>query len=237
MKQPRVDVGTIRREQITDAAVAIIADQGIQHLSLSEIETRAGMSRGQLTYYFKTKEDILLAVFDRLLQQMRERALAGDGSGKKCPMHGTGWERLEPFLSFFLLTPPAAPEFHALQYTFLSQIGHREDFRQRLASLYEEWRSHMAKDLDADLKQRSHGPAVSPRTFASLIQSILHGLAMQRAADPGAYDRQEMHDLCLHLLSSFLRPAPDARNGHSSAHPEPAAGSRRAASRPERSED
>ncbi len=67
MKSPRVDVGRIRREQIVEAAVAIIAEQGIQNLSLSEIEKRAGMSRGQLTYYFPSKEDILLAVFDRPL--------------------------------------------------------------------------------------------------------------------------------------------------------------------------
>ena len=55
------------------AAVAVIAEQGLQNLSLSEIETKAGMSRGQLTYYFPTKEAILLAVFDRLVSLMVQR--------------------------------------------------------------------------------------------------------------------------------------------------------------------
>ena len=40
-----------------------------------------------------------------------------------------------------------APEFDALQYTFLSQIGHRDDFRQRLAKLYEEWRGEIREDV------------------------------------------------------------------------------------------
>ena len=52
MKTPRIDVGSIRRDQIVQAAVSIIAEQGLQNLSLSEIEKKAGMSRGQLTYYF-----------------------------------------------------------------------------------------------------------------------------------------------------------------------------------------
>ncbi len=52
MKTPRIDIGTIRRQQIVEAAVAIIAEQGLQNLSLSQIEKKAGMSRGQLTYYF-----------------------------------------------------------------------------------------------------------------------------------------------------------------------------------------
>src|SRR5437763_15026656 len=79
MKTPRIDIGSIRREQIVDAAVAVIAEQGLQHLSLSEVEKKVGMSRGQLTYYFKAKEDILLAVFDRLLDMMC-RQQGGDPS-------------------------------------------------------------------------------------------------------------------------------------------------------------
>jgi AcrR family transcriptional regulator len=211
MKNGRVDVGRVRREQIVEAAVAVIAEQGLQSLSLSEIEKRAGMSRGQLTYYFPAKEDILLAVFDRLLFMMHQRVQAAQGG--PCAHGGTAWERLEQFLRWVLLQPPSVPEFHSLQYTFLSQIGHREDFRRRLAQLYEEWRAHMAGDFAKDLAPAGeqnggagvHPPAVSPRTVASFVQALLHGLAMQRAADPDAYDRQEMLDLCLDLLGTYIR--------------------------------
>jgi AcrR family transcriptional regulator len=202
MKLPRVDVGRIRREQIVEAAAAIIAEEGLQNLSLSAIEERAGMSRGQLTYYFPAKEDILLAVFDRLLHMMHERVRAsGDAP---CQAGGSPWERLEHLLTFLIVQPPAWPEFHALQYTFLSQMGHRDDFRQRLASLYEEWRSHMAADLAPELERS--GAGVSARTLASFIQALLHGLAMQRAADPDAYDRHEMLALCLQMLGLYLAP-------------------------------
>ena len=73
MSIPRVDIRSIRREQVIEAAASIIAEQGIQNLSLSEIEKKTGMSRGQLTYYFRAKEDILLAVFDRLVQLIHQR--------------------------------------------------------------------------------------------------------------------------------------------------------------------
>ena len=147
MKTPRIDVGSIRREQIVRAAVSIIAEQGLQNLSLSEIEKKAGMSRGQLTYYFPAKEDILLAVFDRLIQQMHERRPGRPRRQRPVPAPAEGWERLEFLLRKILLEPPAFPEFGSLQYTFLSQIGHREDFRLRLANLYKEWREYMARDL------------------------------------------------------------------------------------------
>src|ERR1700751_4655907 len=75
MKKQRIDIATIRREQIIEAAVAIITKRGLENLSLSEIEKKAGMSRGQLTYYFPAKEDILLAVFDRMIEMMQRRGL------------------------------------------------------------------------------------------------------------------------------------------------------------------
>ena len=68
------EIGKRRREQIIEAAVAIIAEEGIQNLSLSAIEDRSDMSRGQLTYYFPAKEDILLAVFDHMIEVMTRRA-------------------------------------------------------------------------------------------------------------------------------------------------------------------
>ncbi len=231
------ETGKRRREQIVEAAVAVIAEEGLQELSLSAIEKKAGMSRGQLTYHFPAKEEILLAVFDRLLEMMHQRVQSGDGKGGPCAEPTPGWERLHHFLTFFLLTPPEVPEFHALQYTFLSQISHREDFRRRLASLYDEWRTHMAGDVAVDLANSSSGLAISSRTLATFVQALLHGLAMQRVADPQAYDRQEMLTLCLHVLGNALGhppspgsplPARETANGIGQHLDKPARGRKKA---------
>jgi AcrR family transcriptional regulator len=205
MRTQRPEIVNARREQIVEAAVSVIAEQGLHNLSLSEIETKAGMSRGQLTYYFHTKEEILLAVFDRLLAMMYQRV--GAGKVEQCSAAGEGqWpERLRKVLAMIVQQPPVNPEFGCLQYTFLSQLGYREDFRQRLAKLYEEWRGRMAQDLEAELAPRVTHRPVSPRTLSSLIQAILHGLAMQLAADAGAFDRADMVNLCLDVLNTYLK--------------------------------
>src|ERR1700687_4455651 len=107
MKTPRIDVGSIRRSQIVEAASAIISEQGLQNLSLSEIEKKAGMSRGQLTYYFKAKEDILLAVFDRLLALLYARVGQPETETAAGPCSGTAWEWVQHLLASVLLRPPA----------------------------------------------------------------------------------------------------------------------------------
>jgi AcrR family transcriptional regulator len=201
-KRRRIDIARIRREEIVEAAVAVIAAQGLQGLSLSEIEKRAGMSRGQLTYYFKTKEEILLAVFDRLLARMCVEA-GTDPDNPRSWM--PGWEHMiRAILTNILEGSAPHPEFHCLQFTFLAQIGHRGDFRRRLASLYEEWRGHLAEQLARELRRRPPVRRVSARNLATLIQGIFHGLAVQAAADPEAFDHKAMVRLCLDVVGSYL---------------------------------
>jgi AcrR family transcriptional regulator len=232
MRELPIDIGSFRREQIVEAAVAVINEKGLQNLSLSEIEKKAGMSRGQLTYYFKFKEDILLGVFDRLLELMYQRLGQPEGRSEAGPREESGWEWVQHLLTALLTQPPASPEFGCLQYTFLSQIGHREDFRHRLATLYEEWRSNMAKGLAADLLRQPARHPVSPRALATLVQALLHGLTMQAAADPDAFDRQEMVNLCLDVLGTYLwgkgRPKKNRRSGaNNTSTPLSASGSSR----------
>jgi len=203
MKTSRIDIASIRKEQIVEAAVAVIAERGLHNLSLSEIENKAGMKRGQLTYYFRHKEDILLAVFDRVIQLMYQRlGRPPGGTGDDWP--NSGWEAAKYLLEAILTKPPLSKEFNCLQFTFLSQIGYREDFRRRLATLYEEWRSHMAEGFAGDLATSNGRRKLHPRALATLVQALLHGLAVQAAADPAAFDGREMMALCLDVLGSYL---------------------------------
>ena len=111
---------------------------------------------------------------------------------------------MQHLLDRILRQPPVSPEFHVLQYTFLSQIGHRADFRERLATLYEEWRGNLTKGIAADMDRSPGDNHASPRALATLVQAILHGLAMQAAADPMAFDRDEMANLVTEILNTFI---------------------------------
>ena len=118
--------------------------------------------------------------------------------------------------------PPAGPEFgrefHALQYTFLAQIAHREDFRGRLASLYAEWRQGMAAHWQVTAKPAAAlAKNVSGRTVASFVQALMHGLTVQLAADPAAFDRTEMLELCVGVLAPLFTTPPAGPSAKESA--------------------
>ena len=204
------EIALARREQILDAAEAIIAGSGIQSLSLGQIEKRAEMSRGQLTYYFPTKESILLAVYDRMLRRMIRERMQSDGPK---PMTGRAWDCVQHGLKKHLdpdWPTPAGRELFSLLFTFLAQMGHREDYRTRLSQWYTEWRSFIAADVAGSVPEPR---AASPRTVAALMQALVHGLDVQLMMDPNAFDRQEMFELCVRLLAPVFNQAADPNPG------------------------
>ncbi len=203
-KSARIDIAAIRREQIIAAATAVIAERGLHQLSLSAIEAKVRMSRGQLMYYFKTKEAILLAVFDRLLERMCQEHGRVDARGDPDGWM-PGWEEMLRNILGGILDRPT-PEFRCLQFTFLAQVGHRADFRRRLATLYEDWRRHLTEQFRAEWKKRPPARRVSPRALASVVQALLHGVAIQAAVDPAAFGHREITDLCVDLVGNYLWP-------------------------------
>jgi len=206
---PDTEVARTRREQIVEASVEIITSQGLHNLSLSKIETRAGMKRGQLTYYFPTKEDILLAVFDRLLLLLYEQFRDGQNPNESRGVPNV-WDCVQKMLQSVLHSRPKyGKEFHALQFTFLAQIAHREDFRAKLATLYAEWRQGMATHWQVSAKpQALLAKNVSGQTVSSFVQALMHGLGVQLAADPNAFDRTEMLSLCVGVLAPLFTHPP-----------------------------
>lgn len=197
------EVARRRRDEVMDAAEAIIAGEGIHRLSLAQVEERAGMSRGQLTYYFPTKETILLAVYERMLRRMIREVLAGDGPK---PMTGRAGDCFQHALASHLDLDSKSParkknELFSLLYTFLAQMGHREDYRNKLSETYRGWREHIAADVADSVPEPR---PIEPRIAASLLQALIHGLTMQLMVDPEAFDRQAMFEACTRLLEPIF---------------------------------
>ncbi|MCZ2344222.1 MAG: TetR/AcrR family transcriptional regulator [Bacteroidales bacterium] len=199
------EIARKRREEILSAAEAIIASEGLPRLSLGQIEKRARMSRGQLTYYFPTKEAILLAVFDRMLARMiATKIAAAEQAGAPRPGSGSAWDCLrfgfQSNLSESEHRSPANCDLFALIHTFLAQIGHREDFRVKLAAANDQWRQFLA----ADMANGGLDPQFPPELVASIVMALMRGLSDQLAVDSDAFDRPQMAMMCLHILAPLF---------------------------------
>ncbi len=63
-----------RRDEILDVAERLFCKKGFDNTSTNDILEAIGIARGTLYYHFKSKEDILDAMIERLTNQMLEKA-------------------------------------------------------------------------------------------------------------------------------------------------------------------
>lgn len=63
-----------RKKEILDIAEQLFIEKGFDNTSTNDILREIGIARGTLYYYFKSKEEILDAVIDRITNQLVEKS-------------------------------------------------------------------------------------------------------------------------------------------------------------------
>ena len=76
----RVDVRGIRRKQILDATKRVVVEKGWTEVTILDICHEAGISSGVITYHFQNKDEIMFALLEEILAQIKAhsyRAMPG----------------------------------------------------------------------------------------------------------------------------------------------------------------
>jgi len=63
----------IGKQGLLDAAQALVSQVGVQALTLEGVAAAAGVTKGGLVYHFKTRDDLLAALIERMMGYIRER--------------------------------------------------------------------------------------------------------------------------------------------------------------------
>ena len=69
-----------RRAEIVDAAEALYAEVGWDAVTMDRVARQARLSRALIYVYFQDKNDLLLAIAERALAELRERFVAAAGA-------------------------------------------------------------------------------------------------------------------------------------------------------------
>ncbi|NMB55580.1 MAG: TetR/AcrR family transcriptional regulator [Leptolinea sp.] len=93
---PRHDVSVERKEQIIQAAVRVFSRKGIEAARMEEIASEARLSIGGVYWYYRSKEEVLLAVTNWLLEEDRRLIEKMTGS------QGTVKERLLVYIDGYV---------------------------------------------------------------------------------------------------------------------------------------
>jgi len=64
------------RDDLTSALIRVVVEQGLDAVSIRTVAREAGVSIGTVQYHFATKDDLLLAAYERAIDQVSLRARA-----------------------------------------------------------------------------------------------------------------------------------------------------------------
>jgi TetR/AcrR family transcriptional repressor of bet genes len=68
---PKVGMESLRRQQLIDATIHVVAEVGLKGATINLISKRAGMSSGIISHYFGSKQSLIEASVQYLLSQLK----------------------------------------------------------------------------------------------------------------------------------------------------------------------
>ncbi|HEY1639432.1 MAG TPA: TetR/AcrR family transcriptional regulator [Streptosporangiaceae bacterium] len=162
--------GRRSRDRILQASIDLITEAGVDQVRLAEIARRAGMSSGQLMYYFTSKEHILLETLawrEREETSQRRAALPGAAAG---------WPRLELFVDLYLPSGLTDPVW-ILWMEAWARAPHSGEVSPFLDELMTPWREDLAEIVAEGRSAGIFRPQALP-DFPIRFCAVLDGLSV-----------------------------------------------------------
>lgn len=176
---PKVVDHVRRREELADAALTLIARDGLRAVTTRAVADEAGWSTGVLTHYFAGINDVLLAALrraaelqGRVLRECRGRT---DRDAR---------ERLCMILESVLPLDDRRVALTRIFLVFYAEVGANPTTRDEVAEYLDNWRRIVARTLTAGIEDGSIVTSREPADVAVELVALADGLAVHAAIDP-----------------------------------------------------
>ncbi|MFE5754888.1 TetR/AcrR family transcriptional regulator [Streptomyces massasporeus] len=175
------------REDVLAAAMEMIAERGLEKLTMAALGREVGMSSGHLLYYFGSKDELLL----RTLEWSEGRL--GAERGRLLTRTAPARERLDAFVDLYV--PDGHRDPH---WTLWLEVWNRSqsaavdgDARDRQAAIEGAWHRDLVALL-AEGISRGEFRRVDPDRFAARLRALLDGFSIHVAIGLRGTDRAQI---------------------------------------------
>lgn len=179
---PRPDVSDERIPQILDAAAKVFNRKGIAATRMEDIAREAKLSVGGVYWYYKGKDDVILAIMDRLIDD--------DVAALKLMLNEPGTVR-ERLLAYVQVSVPEAMAYMPLTYD-LYTLAHRDaKIRRHIQKYFTHYRDALAEIIQQgmDAGELCKGDAA---VVAATLAALYEGTLELASLDPQNLDAVQM---------------------------------------------
>lgn len=167
-----------RRTEILEAAIRVLARDGIAQASTRKLAAEAGINQATLLYYVGSKDELLLAVLREMMRQTREIAVAA-ATEHSLPLR----EAIANSVRAFWDHVEATPELQIMQYELTLYALRNPESAWLAREQYSGYCAVVEGVLRATCDQQGTACAVSYDALARFIVGGLDGLILQFVSD------------------------------------------------------
>jgi AcrR family transcriptional regulator len=170
-----------RAVEVVQAAYSLIAEKGFEGLRTREVAERVGINSATLHYYFSTKESLIQAVVEYLMEELKtSRARLGSAP--------SALERLRAEFTDIRARLREVPE-QLIVLTELAVRAWRDPTVARLLNYLDEgWRGHLSGILKQGIAEGEFRPELDVMATANMMMVQLRSLGYQGKLDAAALD-------------------------------------------------
>ena len=169
-----------RRNQILDAAVATFSQKGFHQTTIEDIRLEAGLSRGAVYHYFKSKEDII----DGIRQRSAQQAEAIFAKGAEASDAESTLLSIKDATVSNMVSPRSVEANRLAMFLWAESLVNERIMAGQLPA----FKPYLGVVADAVSKAQAAGrldPNLDPQAVARLIVGAMIGLQVQLTWEPG----------------------------------------------------
>ncbi len=183
--------------KLIKAAYRVMAQRGSHRFILDDVARAAGCSKGTVLYYFKTKEDLVLATIRWALSRVAERIR------RYMENSPDGLRKLEAMLDAIFIGPEANRQFYLIYLDLLSHGARNKRFRE----LGQTFRT-IVEGLFAEVIRNGITEGifrdVDPENGAKIVRAIIDGIFIQWLQESDDRKHQEYKARCYQAFLDYL---------------------------------
>ncbi|MGI5403124.1 TetR/AcrR family transcriptional regulator [Streptomyces sp. CA-135486] len=162
------------RESVLAAAMATIAERGLDGLTMAGLGREVGMSSGHLLYYFRTKDELLLQTLE-----WSEGRLGAERSAL-LSQQAPARERLDAYVDLYIPDGPRDPHWALWLEVWNRSQNADDEARARQAAIERAWHRDLVA-LIAEGISRGEFRSVDADRFAARLRALLDGFSVHVA--------------------------------------------------------
>jgi AcrR family transcriptional regulator len=200
----RANIAAMRRRQIVDAAIAVMARRGWTETSIDEITREAGVSRGLVSYHFKDKAELLSGVLARCEEASAETLAAAIASSDHIV------DQLRIGVRVALAMVRDDPAIYEIFLHFAASARGVPELGAQIRDLYRGFRGITADTIRAGQAQGHFRTDIDADAAAARHIGTLTGFALQWLLDAGSFPFEEAARQTEDMLIGYLTAGPKA---------------------------